>query len=228
MPSSTHITAPRRRAASNAQHRLPLRLPPHLLPRLSRCIRRYSPKITSAHAPYNTLASLTTHAHCVEPAATKITTRLITPIIGTAGSTRALYRPPYTLACTTTQHATTCYPTKYPPGHLPHPSPPPTSAGNRPPHPLSTLGQPGAASSSNYREINFSNYSAPMSNLNGSTHHLPWAHPAILLHSQTSPDRHQTPLPPRAREKLEKPPLLDLQSRQELAPYWPFHIPSAL
>ena len=49
--------------------------------------------ITSAHATYNTLASLTTHAHCVEPAATKITTRLITPIIGTAGSTRALYPP---------------------------------------------------------------------------------------------------------------------------------------
>ena len=73
--------------------------------------------LTSPHAPYNTLASLTTHAHCVEPAATKITTRLITPIIGTAGSTRALY-PPYTLACTTTQHVTTCYPTKYPPGHL--------------------------------------------------------------------------------------------------------------
>ena len=25
--------------------------------------------LTSAHATYNTLASLTTHAHCVEPAA---------------------------------------------------------------------------------------------------------------------------------------------------------------
>ena len=71
--------------------------------------------LTSAHATYNTLASLTTHAHCVEPAATKITTRLITPIIGTAGSTRALYPP-------------TLWPAP-PPSMPPHATPPSTHQG---------------------------------------------------------------------------------------------------
>ena len=69
----------------------------------------------STHALYNTLASLTTHAHCVEPAATKITTRLITPIIGTAGSTRALYPP-------------TLWPAP-PPSMPPHATPPSTHQG---------------------------------------------------------------------------------------------------